>query len=326
MKTFVLPGTDWKLSRLAYGCGAIGGEWNTTPLDDAWRARAFAILEAALEVGINFFDHADVYTFGKSEQVFGEFLAANPGLRESIYIQSKCGIRFENTPLSGDPARYDFSHGHIMASVDGILKRLGVDYLDLLLLHRPDALVEPEEVARAFDELERAGKVRRFGVSNHSVLQVELLRKFVRQPLVANQLEMSLPQPSLVAEGVHVNVDGGRTWALATGVLDYCRLNDILVQAWSPLGGGRFNKRPATGAPHPQQGLIDAVQAIAAARGCSPQAIMLAWVLRHPARAMPILGTMTPDRLRDSAKAVDIELSREEWYRLLTASLGRNVP
>lgn len=327
MKTYTLPGTDWEVSRLAYGCGAIGGTWDTTPLDNDWRLKATAILDAVLEAGINVIDHADIYTFGKSEQVFGEYLKANPGLRDAIYIQSKCGIRFENTPSAGDPARYDFSRAHILASVDGILKRLGVEYLDILLLHRPDPLAEPAEIAGAFDELECAGKVRRFGVSNHGVAQMELLRKHVRQPLVVNQLELSLPQPALVAEGVQVNQVRAEPPALATGVLDHCRLHDMQVQAWSPLGGGAFNKPslPA-GQPHPKQALIDTVKAMADARGCAPQALMLAWLLRHPARIQPILGTITPGRLRESVKADDIELGREDWYRLLTAALGRNVP
>jgi predicted oxidoreductase len=326
MNTYELPGTGWTVSRLAYGCGAIGGSWDTTSLDDTWRAKAFAILDTALDVGINFFDHADVYTFGKSEQVFGEYLNANPGLRDSIYIQSKCGLRFDNTPSKGDPMRYDFSYEHIMASVDGILKRLCIDYLDAMLLHRPDALMEPEEVARAFDELERAGKVRRFGVSNHTVMQIELLRRSVRQPLVANQLEMSLPQPALVAEGVFANQERGRSTALASGILDYCRLHDMQVQAWSPLGGGDFNKARAPGEVHPKQALIDVVKAVADARGCSAQAIMLAWLLRHPAKVQPILGTLTPERLREAVKADDIELSREEWYGLFDAAIGGKVP
>jgi predicted oxidoreductase len=326
MNTYELPGTEWTVSRLAYGCGAIGGSWDATPLDGPWRAKAFAILDTALEVGINFFDHADVYTFGKSEQVFGEYLAANPGLRDAIYIQSKCGLRFDNTPAKGDPMRYDFSYEHIMASVDGILKRLRIGYLDSLLLHRPDALMEPEEVARAFDDLERAGKVRRFGVSNHPVMQIELLRRTVRQPLVANQLEMSLPQPALVSAGVFANQDRGQSTALAAGILDYSRLHGMQVQAWSPLGGGGFNKARAPGEMHPKQALIDATETVAKARGCSTQAIMLAWLLRHPAKVQPIIGTLTPERLREAVKADDIELSREEWYGLFDAAIGGKVP
>jgi predicted oxidoreductase len=326
MNTYELPGTEWTVSRLAYGCGAIGGTWDTTPLDDGWRAKAFAILDTALEVGINFFDHADVYTFGKSERVFGEYLAANPGLRDAIYIQSKCGLRFENTPARGEPSRYDFSYEHITASVDGILKRLRIDYLDSLLLHRPDPLAEPEEVARAFDALETAGKVRKFGVSNHTALQMAMLRRCVKQPLVIAQLEMSLAQPALVAEGVYANQDRGQPGALATGLLDDCRLHDMQVQAWSPLGGGGFYKTRTAGEAHPKQALIDAVQAVADARGCSAQAVMLAWLLRHPAKVQPILGTLTPERLREAVKADDIKLSRSEWYRLFNAALGRNVP
>lgn len=326
MKTYLMADTGRNVSRLAYGCGAIGGEWNTAPLDDAWRKKAFAILDAALEVGINFFDHADVYTFGKSERVFGEYLAANPRLRDSIFIQSKCGVRFENTPGKGDPARYDFSYAHIVASVDGILKRLGIGHLDLLLLHRPDALMEPEEIARAFDELEAAGKVRHFGVSNHTVMQMDLLRRHLRQPLVASQMELSLPRPAMIAAGVVANTERGQPFAAADGILDYCRLHGLQLQAWSPLGGGAFYQQAKSGEPHPRQHLLDALRKTADARGCSPQTIMLAWLLRHPAKIQPILGTLTPERLRETAKADQIDLDRTEWYALFNAALGRNVP
>jgi Predicted oxidoreductase len=324
MQTIVFPETNWNVSRMAYGCGAIGGTWDTQPLDDSWRIKAFAILDTALEAGINFFDHADIYTFGKSEQVFGEYLKANPELRESIYIQSKCGIRFQNTPDQGDPSRYDFSYEHIIASVEGSLQRLGIEYLDSLLLHRPDMLVEPEEVARAFDQLENDGKVRHFGVSNHSAAQLELLRRNLRQPLLVNQLQFSLAHPWLAAEGAFVNTQRDHTSTLG-GTLDYCRLNGIQIQAWSPVGGGAFYNTPA-GQPHPKQALLDAVRSLAESYNCSDQAIMLSWVLRHPAGIQPILGTITPERLLDSVRADTIQLSRNEWYGLLRASLGEDLP
>ncbi|CAN5826070.1 aldo/keto reductase family oxidoreductase [soil metagenome] len=326
MKTYVLPDTSWNISRLAYGCGAIGGTWDNAPLDADWRATACNILDTAVEVGINFFDHADVYTFGKSEEVFGEFLAKRPGLREQIYLQSKCGLRFQNTPQAGNPYRYDFSSDHIVSSVEGSLRRLGTEYLDVLLLHRPDVLMEPEEVAHAFDVLAAAGKVRRFGLSNHNTSQVELLRKHVSQPLIINQLELSLPQPGLIAEGAFTNMQQLASTPLATGLLDYCRQHKMLVQAWSPLGGGTFYKGNCDGSAHPQQPLLDAIGEIANERGCSSEAIMLAWLLRHPARIQPILGTLNPDRLRNAARADELELSRIEWYALFTAALGRNLP
>jgi predicted oxidoreductase len=326
MKTIVLPGTEWEVSQLAYGCGAIGGTWDAAPLDAGWRRKGFAALDAALEAGITFFDHADIYTFGKSEQVFGDWLAARPDLRDSIFIQSKCGIRFEHTPETGDPQRYDFSCEHIVGSVEGSLKRLGIDYLDVLLLHRPDPLGEPEEVARALDELEQSGKVRRFGVSNHTVLQMELLRKHVRQPLAVNQLQLSLAQPALIAEGIYANQDRGETSALATGILDYCRLHGMLVQAWSPLGGGNFFKKREPGEAHPKQALIDAVRTMAEAKGCVPEALFLAWLWRHPAGIQPVIGSITPERIAAMAAAENIELSRNEWYLLLQAAIGRKVP
>ncbi|WP_269525071.1 aldo/keto reductase [Coraliomargarita parva] len=326
MQTFVFPETDWNVTRLAYGCGAIGGHWDTRPLDDSWRQRAFTILDASLEAGINFYDHADIYTYGKSEQVFGEYLKANPDLRESIYIQSKCGIRFANTPNPGTPARYDFSYEHIVESVEGSLRRLGIEYLDTLLLHRPDALMEPEEVARALDDLENDGKVRHFGLSNHSIRQMELLRAYIRQPLLINQLQISLAHPWLIAEGIDVNLHQDTPGSLGTGLLDYCRLHGILVQAWSPVGGGAFYHARAGDEPHPKQALLDLVHTFAESYNCSAQAIMLAWLLRHPACIQPILGTLTPERLQESAQAETIQLSRVEWYQLLQAAIGHPVP
>jgi predicted oxidoreductase len=327
MNTLRIPRTDLSVSRLAYGCMKLGGGWDQNPISAETETAARAAVEAALECGINLFDHADIYCFGKSETVFGRLLAASPGLRGRIVLQSKVGIRLVQDALrSGEPTRYDFSREHILRSTEGILRRLQTDHLDLLLLHRPDPLVEPAEVAAAFDELHRAGKVRHFGVSNHSAAQLELLRREVRQPLVVNQLEFSLSQPALVVEGMRVNQAGATAEsALATGLLDYCRLHDILVQAWSPIGGGRL-LRAATGETEPPSGAAALVAQFAAEKTTTPEAILLAWILRHPAGIQPVFGSTRPERIRAAAPAALVTLTREEWYALLAASRGARVP
>jgi predicted oxidoreductase len=320
VNTYRIPRTDLVVSRLAYGCMKIGGTWDQAPIATETETGARAAVAAALDCGINFFDHADIYCSGKSETVFGRILASTPGLRDRVVLQSKVGIRFPNDAyLSGEPARYDFSRAHIVRSTEAILQRLQTDRLDILLLHRPDPLVEPAEVAAAFDELHRAGKVRHFGVSNHTPAQIELLKRDVRQPLVVNQLEFSLAQPALVVEGFLANRAGAIAEAnLASGTLDYCRLNDILVQAWSPVGGGKLFKPD-----HPAAPLI---AKLAAEKAVSPEAILLAWILRHPAGIQPIIGTTRADRVHASAEADAVTLTREEWYALLAAARGKNVP
>jgi predicted oxidoreductase len=293
----------------------LGGRWEHGSVNDDERTAATRAVQAALETGLTLFDHADIYTFGKSEAVFGDILRAQPGLRDRIVLQSKCGIRFAGDPQPGAPKRYDFSYEHIVRSTEASLRRLQTDWLDVLLLHRPDPLVQPEEVARAFDELHAAGKVRAFGVSNHTAAQIELLRHLVRQPLVVNQVELSLAHAHLIEEGISFNQGNTRS-ALAAGTLDYCRLNKILIQAWSPVGGGKlFNSGPA--------GLI---HQLAREKATSPEAIVLAWLLCHPAGIQPVIGTLKPERIKASSQADAVELTREEWYSLFVAARGAEVP
>ena len=327
MKTYRIPKTDLTVSRIAYGCMQIGGTWDYAPVSAETEKTAHASVAAALDSGINFFDHADIYTAGKSEEVFGRILKATPGLRERIVLQSKVGIRFVNDAQHSEgPTRYDFTYENITRSTEGILRRLQVSHLDLLLLHRPDPLVEPTEVARAFDDLQRSGKVRHFGVSNHTPGQIELLRHYVRQPLVVNQLQFSLSQPALVTEGFSANQTGaGATSGLAAGILDYCRRHEIFVQAWSPVGGGKLLKPtvPAEGPLHPAAILV---AELAKTKGTTPEGILLAWILRHPAGIQPIIGTTKADRVRTSAQADEVTLTREEWYSLLAAVREKSVP
>ena len=324
MNTYPLPHTHLNVSRIAYGCMNLGGSWADTPPTAEEKSRAARLLETALEQGINFFDHADIYTRGKSETVFGEFLAGNPGLREKIILQSKCGIRFADDPVPGVPGRYDFSYTHIIRSVEGSLQRLQTNYLDILLLHRPDPLVEPVEVAQAFDELHQTGKVRHFGVSNHTAGQIALLQKYVRQPLIVNQVELNLLHSGLITEGILANQDGVPHTA-ALGTLDYCRLNGIMIQAWAPVAGGKLFT-PEPDAVEPDQQTAALIAHLAAEKGTTREAIALAWLLRHPAGIQPIIGTTHRDRLIASCAADTVSLTREEWYALLVAARGKPVP
>ncbi len=324
MQTYQIPHTELTVTRLGYGCMKIGGNWSESPLSAEEKTAAYKIITTALDSGINFFDHADIYTRGKSEQIFGLFLADHPGLRENIVLQSKCGIRFPGDPNTSDPGRYDFSYEHIVRSVEGSLHRLQTDYLDLLLLHRPDPLFEPEEVARAFAELHSSGKVHYFGVSNHSGAQISLLQKFCDQRLVVNQLELNLLHHGMISEGILVNQPESEFPASA-GVLDYCRLHGILVQAWSPVAGGNLINPSAQADPKVQR-TADEIARLAAQKGASREAIALGWLLRHPAGVQPLIGTTKLERLVASIQADRIQLSREEWYALLVAARGVPVP
>jgi predicted oxidoreductase len=320
LKTYTVPHTSLTFSRLGYGCMQMGGQWDSSPLTQVERTRAAALLEAAVEEGYTLFDHADIYALGKSETVFGEVLQQRPGLRDQIILQSKCGIRFANDPQPGDPGRFDFSHAHILRAVEGSLRRLQTDRLDVLLLHRPDPLVEPEEVAQAFAALKAAGKVRYFGVSNHTPGQMALLKKYVDEPLVVNQLELNLLHSEMIEDGVLAN-QAANHYTGQTGILDYCRLHGILIQAWAPVATGRLIDPPRKADERTRKAAA-AVAHLAQAKGTSREAIALAWLLRHPAGVQPIVGTTRVERLRASALADAVTLTREEWYSLWIAARG----
>lgn len=324
MKTYRIPHTELQVSRIGYGCMNLGGEWGRTPLTADLRLRAARLVAAAVEHGITLFDHADIYTLGKSEAVFGEVLQQSPGLRQKIVLQSKCGIRLEDDSQAGDPGRYDFSCDHIVRAVEGSLRRLQTDYLDILLLHRPDPLVEPDEVDRAFDQLRRSGKVRYFGVSNHTAPQIELLKKSVSQPMVVNQLELNLLHAHLIEDGILANQEDNR-YTGAAGTLDYCRLHDILIQAWAPVAGGKLIDPPQASDERARRAARQ-VAKLAEERGVTREAVALAWLLRHPASIQPIVGTTNVERLVASCQADDVTLSREEWYALFVAGRGGPVP
>jgi len=305
MRTIQLGTSSLQVPVVAVGCMRI---------NRLSKPEAEKFIRTALEEGANFFDHADIYGGGACEEIFADVIGMNAEIRESMILQSKVGIR---------KGMFDFSKEHILSAVDGILKRLRTDYLDVLLLHRPDALVEPEEVAEAFDALHSSGKVRWFGVSNQKPMQIELLRRYVRQPIVANQLQLSIAHATMISQGINVNMLNDSAVDRDGSVLDYCRLHDITIQPWSPFQHGFFEGVFLDNPKFPE--LNRKIDEIAAKYGVSNTTIAIAWLLRHPAKMQPIIGTMNIDRLRDSCKASEIRLSREEWYEIYRAA-GNVLP
>lgn len=273
------------------------------------------LLDTALELGCNFFDHADIYGGGECERFFADAIHMSPSVREKIVLQSKCGI------VSG--VMYDFSKEHILSSVDSILSRLKTDYLDVLVLHRPDALMEPEEIAEAFDILQESGKVRYFGVSNQKSSQMRLLQKYIKQSLVTDQLQFSVTNSSMVQSGMEVNMMTDGAIDRDDGVLDYCRQNDITIQTWSPFQYGFFEGIFIHNDKFPE--LNKTLDELAAGYGMTAAAIAAAWILRHPAKMQLIAGTTKASRFAEICRAADITLSREEWYRLYLAA-GHILP
>ena len=271
-----------------------------------------AFVDMALECGANFFDHADIYGGGKSEEVFGK--AISPSMRENILIQTKCGIR---------KGQYDFSYDHIVSSVDGSLKRLGTEYVDVLLLHRPDVLMEPEEVARAFSYLKERGKVRHFGVSNHTPYQVQLLQNALDMPICANQLQFGIMHTPMINSGVNLNMYNESAVNRDNGILDFCRLNHITIQPWSPLQYGFFEGCFIDNDKFPE--LNGVLEKIGNKYGVSKTTMAISWVLRHPAKMQPVTGTTNLTRLVDCLKASEIQITREEWYEIYRAA-GNKLP
>jgi predicted oxidoreductase len=321
---FPISGRIPGASRLILGCMGFGGGWNTDPVTAEHVKQGHEALEAALEAGINFLDHADIYTMGKAETVFGQVLKERPGLRDKLVIQSKCGIRLEGGP--GNPARYDFSKEHILASVRGSLDRLGIEQLDVLLLHRPDPLMEPDEVAEALDILKASGQVRFFGVSNMSAAQIGLLQASCKDPFIVNQLELSLSRLDWLTAGVTLNRKEGAGLAFPEGTLEYCRLNGIQLQSWGPLSKGLFSSPESDDQPEHVRETGRYVARLAREKETTAEAVVLAWVMRHPAGIQPVIGTTRPERIRACGGAGQVELTREEWYSLFALARGQRIP
>lgn len=307
MKTIPLGASPLVASRLAYGC------WRIADPAAAPGAGRRAVL-AAVEAGCTIFDHADIYCDGEAETLFGQVLKESPGLRDRILIATKCGIRKPGDPNPDSPCRYDFSADHILHSCEGSLQRLGIETIDIYQLHRPDLLMDPDDVAGAFAKLRQAGKVREFGVSNFKPSQFAALQSACPMRLLVNQVEISLANLS----------------SFDDGTLDQCLAQRVTPMAWSPLAGGKLADGPRRILPAQEayrpEGILTVVDALAKARGASRTVIALAWLLRHPSRIMPIVGSTDPARIREAAKADAFELSREEWYRLLEAARGQPLP
>lgn len=305
MRTMKLGDSTLEVPVVAIGC---------MRMNSLNKTEAEQFVQSALEEGANFFDHADIYGGGTCEEIFADAIHMNDDIREKIILQSKCGIR---------QGMFDFSKEYILESVDGILKRLKTDYLDVLLLHRPDTLVEPEEVAEAFDKLETSGKVRHFGVSNQNPLQIQLLKKSVKQPLVANQLQLSITNSTMISSGFNVNMENNAAVNRDGSVLDYCRLNDITIQPWSPFQYGFFEGVFLGSDKFPE--LNQTIDKIAEKYEVSNTTIAIAWLLRHPAHMQPVIGTMNIERLKDCCKASEVYLTRQEWYEIYRAA-GNVLP
>ena len=305
MKKLKLGNSELEVGEISLGCMRI----NKLEKKDARY-----VIENAMDTGVDLFDHADIYGAGESESVFAEAIDMNDDVREKMKLQTKCGIR---------DGYFDFSKDHILESVEGSLKRLKTDYVDSLLLHRPDALFEPEEVAEAFTVLKESGKVRYFGVSNQNPMQIELLKKYLKEDLIVNQMQLSVVHTPMIDAGFNVNMQNDPAVMRDGGVIEYCRLHDISVQAWSPFQHGMIEGPFVGNKEFPQ---VNAkLKELAEKYGVTDSAIAIAWILRHPANIQPVVGTMNAERMRNIAKASDIELTRQEWYELYTAA-GNELP
>lgn len=303
MKTIKLGTSTMEVSEIALGC---------MRMEKLQLREAEAVIRNAMEHGVNFFDHADIYGGGRSESVFAQAIDGNPSLRGQMVLQSKCGVRLDRF------VRYDFSKEHILEAVNGSLKRLHTDYLDVLLLHRPDTLFEPDEVAEAFDTLYDSGKVRWFGVSNQSPMMMELLQKSIRQPIVANQIQFGIAHTPIIDRSVYFDTFFSQAADRDNEVLEYCRLKNITIQAWSPFLYGYFEGTFMNSEKY--TGLNDALKRKADEMGVSPEAVATAWILRHPAKMQPVVGTMNVDHMNAICQASGVSLTRDEWYELYCAA------
>lgn len=317
MKNVALGNTSLQASAVALGIMRMV----SLNVDDAAK-----VLDTVTDKGVNFIDSADIYGGGKSEEIFGQALKKSGVKREDLIIQSKGGIVLDPKRSHGDLVfgqRYDFSKQHLIEAVDGILKRMGIDYLDFFLLHRPDALMEPDQIAAAFDELQAEGKVRHFGLSNCNPMQVELIQSAISQKLMVNQLQFGIMHTGAVDFGLHVNMSDDRSVNHDGEIIEYSRLHNMTIQAWSPYQYGMFEGPFIDNPKFPE--LNAKLQELADAKGVTKNAIATAWILRHPANMQVILGSMNQDHLKESIAGADVELTKQEWYDLYFAA-GNTLP
>jgi predicted oxidoreductase len=314
MKTQLLGTSSLRCTRLAYGAWRLAATMNPSEVSADREAEGRRAVVAAYEAGYTLFDHADIYCRGVCERIFGDAMRDVRGMRDRILIATKCGIRFAGEPKPDSPHRFDFSADHIIRSCEASLKRLGVETIDLYQLHRPDTLMDPEEVAGAFDQLRAAGKVREFGVSNFLPSTVPALQRACPMPLIVNQVE----------------IHPGRLDPFYDGTLDQCLERRMTPIAWSPLGGGLFGEAGRPAEDHPRRAgllkLLEVLDGTAANYGVTRSVITLAWLLKHPSRMIPIVGSVNPQRIRDSVKADSIDMDREDWYRIFVAARMEPLP
>jgi len=313
------------MQEVIYGCMGLGGSWSGEPHEAHHVDQAAAAVQAALDAGITLFDHADIYRNGKSEAVFGEVLAAEPGLRERIRLQTKCGIRLNERGLQ---THYDLSRDAILERVNGSLKRLRTDHVDILLLHRPDPLADPAEVASAVGQLMAEGKVRQLGVSNMSAAQIEVLQDRLETPVVDNQLEMSLLKRAWLESQVLVNHPEHLDYSFPHGTLEYCTRNNITLQAYGSLARGAYTGAEPENPGSAEAATADLVAKLAGEYSTSGEAVLLGWLMKHPAGIAPVIGTVNPDRIRACGDAARVAqaLSRSDWYKLWVTARGSNIP
>jgi predicted oxidoreductase len=314
MQSMPLGVSSLRSSRLAYGCWRVAGTWDPAEVTAQNRTAGCRAIIAAYEAGYTLFDTADIYCGGESERILGSVLNQVSGMRDRVVVVTKSGVRHAGSPNPDSPSRYDFSAEHILKSCEQSLERLGIETIDLYLLHRPDYLANPEEIAAAFSKLHAAGKVRYFGVSNFRPTLVTALQVACPMPLIVHQVEISL----------------GRLAAFDDGTLDQCLIEHLTPMAWSPLAAGLIGQGATRLLTWQRSYRVDKIQpvlqAIGASRGVTPAAVALAWLLKHPAKIQPIIGSANPSRIRDAAKADELELTRDEWYRLLLAARGEPLP
>ncbi|TQJ41861.1 putative oxidoreductase [Arthrobacter sp. SLBN-112] len=313
------------MQEVIYGCMGLGGSWSDEPHGSHHVDQAAAAVQAALDAGITLFDHADIYRSGKSEAVFGEVLAGTPGLRERIRLQTKCGIRLNERGLQ---THYDLSREAILERVNGSLERLRTGYVDILLLHRPDPLADPAEVASAVGQLMDEGKVRQLGVSNMSAAQIEVLQDRLESPVVANQLEMSLLKRAWLESQVLVNHPEHLDYSFPHGTVEYCVRNNITLQAYGSLARGVYTGAEPDSPTSADAATAELVAALAGQYGTSGEAVLLGWLMKHPAGIAPVIGTVNPDRIRACGDAARVAqaLSRADWYKLWVTARGSNIP
>ncbi|MEC5190066.1 MULTISPECIES: aldo/keto reductase [unclassified Arthrobacter] len=310
---------------LIYGCMGLGGSWSPEPYGSAHVDQAAAVIAAARAAGITVFDHADIYRGGKSEAVFGEVLAQTPGLREEIRLQTKCGIRLNEQGLQ---TYYDLSRDSILTRVNESLARLRTDYVDVLLLHRPDPLMDAAEVASAVSQLMREGKVRALGVSNMSGPQIEMLQDRLETPVVANQLEMSLHNRAWLESAVLVNHAEGTDYSFPHGTVEHCVRHGITLQAYGALARGLYTGSAGAIPSVAEEATTGLVAELAAEKNTTGESILLGWLMKHPAGISPVIGTANPDRIRACAAAAEVAagMTRAQWYRLWVSARGSTIP